>query len=390
MIDALYKGLIRPVLFRLDPERVHEWTVAWLGWISRNRWARSLLARWFCPPDLPVSLWGLRFPNPIGLAAGMDKDAVALPAWRMLGFGFIELGAVTRYPQPGNPKPRLFRIPSRNAIVNRMGLNNLGVEAFLQRLRRWRCEGLWPDHPVGVNIGKSQAVPLEKAAEDYALTCRLLGPYLDFFVINVSCPNQPGLRHLQEKEALREILQAVGESLRESVRRSPPNSCPGPTSSGSASVPTGKPLLVKISPDLTEEAIAEVVEVGLECGVTGWIATNTTVSRPDDPDPKVRRIYQEQGGLSGAPLRERSTEVIRILRRLVGDQMPIIGVGGVFSLEDAWQKIQAGATLIQVYTGLVYEGPRLPYRLVTGLRRRMEELGVSEWKELCRRLQRPS
>ncbi len=309
-----------------------------------------------------MEIFGLKFPNPVGLAAGMDKFAAAVPAWKQIGFGFCELGGVTRLAQPGNPSPRMFRAPGSGAIINRMGFNNPGAEAFAQTLAEWKKLGRWPKHPVGINLGKSKVIPLKKAAEDYAGSFRLLREYADFFVINVSSPNTPGLRQLQDKTALDEILAAVCE-LQKSVSRQPA-------------------ILVKVAPDLSFEALDEILELATARKLSGIVATNTTITRPETGEPQLQKIYAETGGLSGRPLRERSTEMVRHIFKQTKGQLPIIGVGGIFSAKDAWEKIVAGASLVQIYTGMVYEGPGLPKKIVSGLIQRMHNEGVRSLKDL--------
>jgi dihydroorotate dehydrogenase len=365
-VSWFYHHCLRPVLFKRDSERAHNFALKMLGWASRDPIDRRIIGNFFSAPELPVEAFGLRFPNPVGLAAGMDKFAAAVPIWEKLGFGFCELGGVTRYPQPGNPSPRMFRAPDSGAIVNRMGFNNPGAEAFAQKLAEWQGRGLWPKHPVGVNLGKSKVTPLENAAEDYAASFRLLRDYADFFVINVSSPNTPGLRQLQDKAALDEILAAISE-----IQRSP-------------SAPGGRrpAILVKVAPDLSFEALDEVLEVAVARGVSGIVATNTTITRPPTGDPALLKIYSEAGGLSGRPLRVRSNQIIRHIFKQTSGRLPIIGVGGIFSAYDAWEKITAGATLVQIYTGLVYEGPGLIRKIVEGLTERMKNAGVHDFKEL--------
>jgi dihydroorotate dehydrogenase len=294
----------------------------------------------------------------------MDKEGEAVPAWAAMGFGFSELGAVTRSAQPGNPRPRVFRAIPDQAIVNRMGFNNHGAEALAARLQDWQQAGRWPAHPVGVNLGKTRIVPLEQAAEDYAASYARLWRLADFFVVNVSSPNTPNLRRLQDKSALDEILaalQQVNRGIQETQQRQlGPSDSPGP-----------RPILVKVAPDLSFEALDDILDLAGPRQVAGVVATNTTLERPASEDPRLQRVYAETGGLSGRPLRHRSTEVIRHLHRQTGGRLPIIGVGGIFSVEDAWEKITAGATLIQLYTGFVFEGPTLPRRIVSGLRARL-------------------
>ena len=357
-----YRHCVRPFLFRQDAERAHEFTLQTLERLSRHSLACQAMGGIFGAPLLPVDAFGLRFPNPVGLAAGMDKFAAALPVWARLGFGFCELGGVTQHPQPGNPAPRIFRAPNAGAIVNRMGFNNPGAEAFAQTLAGWKTSGRWPKHPVGVNLGKSKITPLEKAPEDYAESFRQLREFADFFVINVSSPNTPGLRQLQHKAALDDILAALTEVQKSGGRLSP--------------------ILVKVAPDLTLDALDEILDLALARQISGIVATNTTIERPETEDALAKRVYAETGGLSGRPLRQRSTEMIRHIFKQTGGRLPIIGVGGIFNADDAWEKIVAGAALIQVYTGLVYEGPDLPKRIVTGLLRRMQLSGVRDLRDI--------
>lgn len=355
---------MRPFLFAQEAGRAHEFTLKTLSRVSQNSGACAIAGRFFSAPPLPVEVFGLKFPNPVGLAAGMDKFACALPVWERMGFGYCELGGVTLHPQPGNPAPRMFRAPAAGAIINRMGFNNPGAEAFAQTLANWKARGDWPSHPVGINLGKSKVTPLEKAAEDYAGSFRRLRDYADFFVINVSSPNTPGLRQLQGKSALDEILAAVSE-LQESGKY--------------------RPVLVKVAPDLTFDALNEILELAFARNISGIVAANTTVSRPETDDPGLRLIYSETGGLSGRPLRNRSTEMIRHIYKQTRGRLPIIGVGGIFNADDAWEKLTAGASLIQIYTGLVYEGPGLPKKIVAGLLERMEKEGGYDLKEIVGR-----
>ncbi len=361
----LYRQAIRPVLFTQPAEEIHNRTMHALAWASRNEMALDAMHSFLGAPDLPVDLFGLRFPNPVGLAAGMDKNAEALPAWASMGFGFTELGAATWHAQPGNPSPRVFRAISEEAIVNRMGFNNLGAEAIAKKLANWRELGRWPNHPVGMNLGKSKITPLEKAPEDYANSFRMLRAHLDFFVVNVSSPNTPNLRQLQDKAALSDILAAIQEQ--NLVQNS--------------ELGSQKPVLVKVAPDLTFEALDEILELVGPRQIAGIVATNTTISRPSSDDPDAQKVYSETGGLSGKPLRARSTEVIRHLYRQTQGTLPIIGVGGIFNAADAWEKIIAGASLIQVYTGLVYEGPWVIRSIVSGLVERLESNGLQTLRQ---------
>jgi dihydroorotate dehydrogenase len=303
----------------------------------------------------------------------MDKNAEAVPTWAAMGFGFTELGAATWHAQPGNPAPRLFRARADHAIINRMGFNNVGAEVIAERLIEWRSLGRWPDHPVGINLGKSKITPLEQAAEDYARSFRVLQPHLDFFVVNVSSPNTPNLRQLQDKSALNEILSAIQEV--QSPVSINPQSANGPRNSPRH--PPSKPILVKVAPDLSFEALDEILELAGPRQIAGIVATNTTITRPAASDPELQRVYAEAGGLSGRPLRSRSTEVVRHLYRQTRGSLPIIGVGGIFNAADAWEKIAAGASLLQVYTGLIYEGPAIAKDIVSGLIDLMEAAGMT-------------
>jgi dihydroorotate dehydrogenase len=329
---SLYDAIARPLLFRLQAETAHEMTMRLLGAAALviGRHARV-------PGGRTVDFCGCVFPNCLGLAAGMDKNATALPAWPLMGFGHVEIGTVTALAQPGNEPPRLWRVPARRALINRMGFNNEGAEAVAARLGRWRASGRWPRVPVGVNLGKSRVTPLEQAPSDYAASFRALRGFGDYFVVNVSSPNTPGLRELQAAGHLRDILRAI--------RRENPG---------------GHPVLVKLAPDLADDDIAEVVAAGEEEGAAGWIATNTTLDHASVP-PDLDR----PGGLSGEPLRARATEVVRMVAGCA--TRPVIGVGGIADAASARAKLAAGAGLLQLYTALVYEGPFLPRRLVREL-----------------------
>jgi dihydroorotate dehydrogenase len=377
-----YRGLIRPAFFRQDPEEVHTMTMRWLKRASGHPLLLEITREFCGAPELPVDLFGLHFPNPVGLAAGMDKSAEAVPAWAALGFGHTELGAATWHAQPGNPKPRIFRAPAAEAIVNRMGFNNPGAQAIASELEHWHASGRWPKHPVGVNLGKSKITPLESAPEDYANSFRALWPYADFFVVNVSSPNTPNLRQLQDKSALSDILTAMHAVNAEMMRNeSSVSSESDPVSRAPRSTPQPKPILVKVAPDLTFDALDEILSLAAERNVAGLVATNTTISRPESENPHVREVYTQMGGLSGKPVRERSTEVIRHLYRQSKGKVPVIGVGGIFNAADAWEKITAGASLIQLYTGFIYEGPTLPKQIVRGLSQKLAENGMQKMSD---------
>ncbi|MDB6029601.1 MAG: hypothetical protein JWM68_5824 [Verrucomicrobiales bacterium] len=347
-----YRHFVRPFLFTQDSERIHNFTLRNLSWASRHPKVSGALANLYSTPDLPVEAFGLKFPNPVGLAAGMDKNAAAVPIWKSLGFGFAELGGVTWHAQPGNPKPRIFRAIHDEAIVNRMGFNNGGAQAMALKLADWKARGLWPSHPVGINLGKSKTTPLEKAADDYADSFRVLRDYADFFVVNVSSPNTPNLRQLQDKAALDEIFRALQQ-----------------LNNGR------KPILVKVAPDLSLEALDEILELVTPRQIAGIVATNTTITRPSPSEAYLQKTYSETGGLSGRPLRYLSTQIIRHLYKQTKGKLPIIGVGGIFNADDALAKIFAGASLVQVYTGLVYEGPAVARDIMRGLHKGLAQHG---------------
>ena len=339
----LHKKILRPLLFQRDSEKAHNAVVKQLAWVSRHAFTCGLVEKIYGAPALLTEVFGLKFPNPVGLAAGMDKHAAAVPGWAALGFGFTELGGVTWHAQDGNPKPRMFRAIADEAVINRMGFNNSGAEAVAQKLSAWKKSGRWPSHPIGINLGKSKITPLEKAAEDYANSFRVLRDLADFFVVNVSSPNTPGLRELQEKEPLKKLLSTI-KSL--NLAKEKP-----------------RPILLKIAPDLSMEQLADVVAILKETKTDGVIATNTTLSREglNTPDVEVAKIGA--GGLSGRPLWDKSIGVIAFLRNQLGRGYPIIGVGGIMTPEDAIAHLNAGADLLQVYTGFIYEGPSFVKRI---------------------------
>jgi dihydroorotate dehydrogenase len=322
---TVFERAVRPALFRLgggDAETAHEWTLRRLAGLPPV--ARRLLAARYAV-RAPRRVFGVDFPNPVGLAAGMDKDGRALAAWPALGFGFVEVGTVTAHGQPGNERPRLFRLPAHRAVVNRMGFNNAGAAALAARLDAGAA-GPSLGVPLGISLGKSKVTPLEDAVDDYVQSFKQLRDHGDYFAVNVSSPNTPGLRALQDREHLDALLAAlVGE----------------------------KPVLVKIAPDLTDAAIADLLAVCLERGAAGVIATNTTLGRPGS------LVDAPQGGLSGGPLTARAREVVSFVHRETGGALPIVGVGGILHPDDATRMFDAGAALVQLYTGFVYRGPAL-------------------------------
>ena len=314
----------------------------------------DLLHELFVADELPSTRFGIRFPNPIGLAAGMDKNGIAIPAWQALGFGFCEIGGITRYPQLGNPKPRLFRIPETDALINRMGFNNCGADALADALAKSPCHQKFP---LGINLGKSKQTPLEESASDFVYSLKKLWHLADFFVVNVSSPNTPGLRTLQEKQPLQSLLNAITKTNRQLAVNN----------NESTAVPAGKPILLKIDPDLSPAATDEIVDLALSIPLAGLVATNTTISRPVVSGKTFPPNYREKGGLSGQPLRKRSTEIIRRIAGQTQGKLTIIGVGGICDAESAWEKITAGAHLCQIYSGLVFQGPGLISNIVRGL-----------------------
>jgi dihydroorotate dehydrogenase len=332
LVHSLYP-LLRPFLFRLEAETAHEWTVKLLrighglGLLNPKSEIRN--------PKSSVQILGLNFPNALGLAAGMDKSASAVDAWLACGFGFVEVGTLTPRPQPGNPKPRLFRLIQHDAIINRMGFNNPGIQAAVRRLEQRKRTGI-----VGVNIGKNFDTPNETAVDDYVTCLRAAYSVADYIAVNISSPNTKGLRDLQAEEPIRRLVGTLKEEQ------------------GKLQTQHGKhtPLLVKIAPDLDAVQIEMLARVFAEHHLDGVIATNTTITRQG---VETHKLAAETGGLSGAPLTQRSTEVIRALRAALPEKMPIIGVGGILSAENALEKLGAGASLVQIYTGLVYRGPEL-------------------------------
>jgi dihydroorotate dehydrogenase len=338
---------VRRALFLAPPERIHTLVFGALRGATATEATRTQLRRVLAPHDpvLASTVFGVRFPGPLGLAAGFDKDGVGLNTWGAMGFGYAEIGTVTAQPQPGNPQPRLFRLSADRALLNRMGFNNHGAGQLALRLARHR-----PDVPIGVNIGKSKVTPPEQAAEDYAASARLLGPLATYLVVNVSSPNTPGLRDLQAVESLRPILAAV---LAE----------------------TSTPVLVKIAPDLSDADVDAVADLAVEMGLAGIVATNTTVSRSGLHTPGVDDLGP--GGISGPPVARRSLEVLRRLSARVGDRQVLISVGGIETAEDAWQRIIAGASLLQGYTGFVYGGGLWAKQIHDGLAQRLHADGFT-------------
>jgi len=330
----IYERVIRPVLFGLDPEMAHHFALGGLRAASRVPFALRPL-RAFQPPPKPKTVFGINFPNPVGLAAGYDKNGVALPAWAALGFGFVEIGTVTAKAQRGNPRPRIFRYPEQQALINRLGFNNHGADVVAARLGALRRSGRLPRIPVGINIGKSKVTPIEEAAEDYLCSFRLLHEFADYLVLNVSSPNTPGLRTLQEPDALEELLRVIHKK----------------------NLITRKPVLLKIAPDLTLPELDQIIATCEEHGIVGIIATNTTLDHA-----VIAESLDQTGGLSGLPLREKSTELVRAIS--ARSRLPIIASGGISDAASAQEKLEAGAQLLQLYTGYIYRGPGLLREIV--------------------------
>lgn len=340
----MYKFLIKPILFLSDPEKVHYLVFSWIKTTLKTRFVRNVVrkAHQVHAPILERNLFGLRFKNPIGLAAGFDKDAKLYEELGCLGFGFIEIGTVTPKPQEGNPKPRLFRLPKDKALVNRMGFNNEGVEAIVNRLK-----GRNKNLLIGGNIGKNKVTPNEEALNDYLICFNALFDHVDYFVVNVSSPNTPNLRALQEKKPLMDLLSALQSENNSKAER--------------------KPILLKIAPDLTDQQLDDIIEIIQFTKLDGVIATNTTIDRSNLTTPQHKVESIGNGGLSGAPLKKRSTEVIQYLKEKSATAFPVIAVGGIFTAEDAIEKLEAGADLLQVYTGFVYEGPSMVKKINRGI-----------------------
>jgi dihydroorotate dehydrogenase len=340
----MYRAL-RRALFLVAPERIHTWVFAVLRAVTAVVPMRRVLTRWLGPNDpvLASTVFGVRFAGPMGLAAGFDKDGRGLKTWGALGFGYAEIGTVTAQAQPGNPQPRMFRLPDDRALLNRMGFNNHGAGELALQLARTT-----PDVPVGVNIGKTKVTPPQGAVDDYAESARLLGPLAAFLVVNVSSPNTPGLRDLQAVSSLRPILAAVKEQ-------------------------TSTPVLVKIAPDLSDNDVDEIADLAVELSLAGIVATNTTVSRAGLVTPAAESLGA--GGVSGPPVAQRSSEVLRRLYNRVGDRLVLISVGGIETTDDAWDRITSGASLLQGYTGFIYGGGLWAKHIHDGLARKLREGG---------------
>lgn len=357
----LYTKIVKPVFFRMDPEKAHHITIDGLSVAGKVPGVLSLLEKMYGvheTPELAMDLWGIHFPNVIGLAAGLDKNGVAVPGFSSIGFGFMEVGTVTPLPQSGNDLPRLFRLPEDQGLINRMGFNNYGAEAMAEQLQPLQTRNI----PVAINIGKNKATPNDQAEEDYKKCIQSLYPYGDFFVVNISSPNTPDLRSLQHGEELKSLLSAVTQEMKkqQEIHQS-----------------SRKPVLVKIAPDLTDIELEYITDTISQSGVDGIIATNTTLSREGLKHPHAK----EMGGLSGKPLLERSTEIIRKIYKQTEGKLPIIGSGGIFTSKDAYDKIKAGASMIELYSALIYKGPGVVKEIHAGLREALQRDGFRHISE---------
>lgn len=357
----LYTKLAKPFLFKMDAENAHHLAIRGMGTLGKMPGGTALLKQMYGMeqlPELASTLWGIDFANPVGLAAGLDKNAEAVPGFSSIGFGFMEVGTVTPKPQTGNDRPRLFRLPEDRALVNRMGFNNVGAQKMMQHLANVPVRSI----PVAVNIGKNKVTPNEQAEDDYRACIQQLYAFGDFFVVNISSPNTPDLRNLQYGDDLRRLLAAVIDEM---------------------GVQNGKhggkrkPVLVKIAPDIADDELEMMVDTIAGSGVSGIIATNTTIRREGLKHVNAK----ETGGLSGRPVTRQSTEIIRNVYRLTGGKLPIIGCGGIFTAQDAYAKIRAGASLVEVYTALIYEGPELIRRINRGLLELLRNDGFTKLSE---------
>ncbi len=357
---SLWRWLARPGMFLLPPERAHYFGMGTFAWLAKLPGAVSCFRACygFSDPRLMTRCFGIDFPNPLGLAAGFDKNAQWFNELALLGFGCIEIGSVTGQAQPGNPTPRLFRLPRDQAIINRMGFNNEGASSIAARLERLAPDRSDRNFILGINLGKTKLVPVEQAESDYTESLRALFRYADYFVINVSSPNTPGLRTLQDREPLERLLHAVQSTNREVAK-----------ASGQAI----KPILLKIAPDLTESQLDEIVDLTLEQDLQGLIATNTTLRRDGLRTPSATIEQIGAGGLSGRPLTQRSCQVVRHVYSRLQGRLPIIGVGGIFDGHDAWRMITHGASLIQLYTGFIYGGPATANRILRHLQQKLDQ-----------------
>tara|TARA_B100000579_G_C22839492_1_gene860643 strand:- start:1673 stop:2839 length:1167 start_codon:yes stop_codon:yes gene_type:complete len=358
-MGAFYRIMSRPLLGLQDSEKAHARSLRILGTMEKSSVGRGLIRTLSRRLVLESHHFGMDFPNPIGLAAGMDKKAQSLLGWQEMGFGWMEYGGITAVEQDGNPRPRMFRSRQDRALINRMGFNNLGAEKMAEILQQRRDRNLWPSVPVGANIGRSKSSTNEDALKDYLATMQALEAHADIFIVNVSSPNTPGLRNLQSGGQIENLLAGVTAWRNEHSKN---------------------PILVKIAPDLSDEQIGAIAKVAVDTGIDGIVATNTTTSR--NTLKSSAKFTQQNGGLSGRPLRKRSTEVISILYQQLQGSIPIIGVGGIDSGESAWEKLTAGASLLQIYSGLIFEGPGLPGAINRSILQRMELEGITSLNDV--------
>lgn len=360
-MGVFYRFFSRPFLAVQDSELAHGRALKWLERLSKNRLASVVLRSLYKPKiDLQVEEFGLNFRNPFGIAAGMDKKGEALIGWQTIGCGFIEIGGITMHKQRGNPKPRMYRDNSTRSLVNRMGFNNVGSKEMAESLKKHYQQYGKPDVPIFANVGKSKITPLNESNIDYCTTIECLSPYVDAFVINVSSPNTPNLRELQESSALDNLLSSIQETNME---------C------------SNLPILIKIAPDLSFDQIDAIVETARKNNCSGIILCNTTLKRTQKSLSKNPQIHDETGGLSGSPLKERSTEIIAHVAKITDNTWPIIGVGGIMNSDDAWEKITAGACLVQSYSGFVFEGPAIVSEIVNGLNKKLLQNGFKSLRE---------
>jgi dihydroorotate dehydrogenase len=350
-----------PALRLIDSENAHSISMKALKTIGETQSGQSLLNALYRSPEVPIEVFGKLFHHPLGLAPGFDKGAEALLSWSAMGFSWCEYGGVTRYPQDGNAKPRMFRANKHHALVNNMGFNNPGASEMRKRLSARKSANRWPKSPVAANIGRSKKVPNEHAADDYAATLELLWDHADMFVLNISSPNTPGLRDLQGHEYLGSILKSCN-----SIRSMKSHS---------------KPILLKLSPDTNDDDIRDAVSFSQQMGIDGIVATNTTIKRPIPLTTQSRKAFSSDGGLSGRPLHSRALEVINMVYDETDGKLPIVGVGGIDSKDSAWEAIISGASLIQLYSALVFNGPTVVSSIVRGLKKRVHESGFASISE---------
>jgi len=350
-----------PALRLIDSERAHSISMRALKKIGESGAGRTLLNTLYRTPEIPIEVFDHLFHHPLGLAAGFDKGAEALMSWSAMGFSWCEYGGVTRYPQEGNAKPRMFRANKHSALVNKMGFNNPGASEIRKRLSDRRAADRWPKFPVAANIGRSKKVPNEHAGDDYAATLEMLWDHADLFVLNISSPNTPGLRELQGNEYLGSILNSCNKIISKKDK--------------------SKPMLLKLSPDAKDDELRDVITFAGKNGIDGIVATNTTIKRPVPLSTQSRKAFSSEGGLSGKPLNSRALEVINLAYDETGGKIPIVGVGGIDSGDSAWEAIISGASLIQIYSALVFNGPTVISSIVKGLKKRVKESGFSSISE---------